>query len=174
MLEHADRDDAVEVAGDLAIVLELEVHRAGEAFLGGALLRDLELLGAERDAGHVAVGRLGEIEPEPAPARADVEHALAGLDGELGRDVALLGELRRIEVVVLGLEVAAGILPVAIEEQVVDGAIDVVVVGHVAPRAARRIELQHAPDEIAGGVEALVQAGNCCHWALLRISSSRS
>ena len=34
---------------------------------------------------------LGEIEPEPAPAGADVEHALAGLDRELGREVALLG-----------------------------------------------------------------------------------
>ena len=43
------------------------------------------------------VGELGEIEAEPAPAGADVEHALAGLDGELGGEVALLGELRLFE-----------------------------------------------------------------------------
>ena len=97
MLEHADRDDAVELPSHLAIVLELEVHSAAEALLGGALVRDLELLGAERHAGDVAVGELGEVEPEPAPARADIEHALAGLDGELGGKVALLGELRLLE-----------------------------------------------------------------------------
>ena len=34
-------------------------------------------------------------------------------------------------------------------------AVDVVVVGHVALRPPRRIELQHAADEIAGGVETL-------------------
>ena len=80
---------------------------------------------------------LGEIEAEPAPARADIEHALAGLDGELGGEVALLGELGLLQVAPWR-EIGAGILPVAIEEEVVDGAVDVVVVRHVAPRASRR------------------------------------
>ena len=31
VLEHADRDDAIEAALDLAVVLELEAHGAGEA-----------------------------------------------------------------------------------------------------------------------------------------------
>ena len=31
MLEHADRDDAVEAAVDVAIVLQLEVDRCGQA-----------------------------------------------------------------------------------------------------------------------------------------------
>ena len=83
------------------------------------------------------MGGLGEIEAEPAPARADVEHALSRLDGELGGEVALLGELRLLEVGALR-EVGAGILPVAIEEEVVDGAVDVVVVRHVAPRPSGR------------------------------------
>ncbi len=33
------------------------------------------LLGRQRDAEHFGLERLGEVEPEPAPARADVEHA---------------------------------------------------------------------------------------------------
>src|SRR5437763_861224 len=52
-------------------------------------------------------------------------------------------------------EVAAGILPVGIEEQVVDGAVDVVVVRNVALRPSGRIELHQAPEQIAAGVEAL-------------------
>ena len=71
------------------------------------------------------------------------EHALARRDGELGGQVALLGELRLLEIGAVG-EVAAGILPVAIEEEIVDGAVDVVVMRHVALCAARRIELQQA------------------------------
>src|SRR5205823_1917256 len=89
-----------------------------------------------------------------APARADVEHALSRLDGELGGKVALLGELRLLEVGAFG-EVAAGILPVGIEEQVVDGAVDVVVVRNVASRPSGRIELHQPSEQIAAGVEAL-------------------
>jgi hypothetical protein len=89
------------------------------------------------------MGRLGEIEAEPAPARADVEHALSRLDGELGGKVALLGELRLLEIGALG-EVAARILPVGIEEEVVDGPVDVVVVRNVAPRPSGRVELPQA------------------------------
>ena len=70
---------------DLAVVLELEVHRRGQALPGRALVGDLELLAAERDAGDVAVGGLGEVQAEPAPARADVEHALPRRDARAWR-----------------------------------------------------------------------------------------
>jgi hypothetical protein len=117
----------------LAVVLELEAGGAREALSGRALLRDLELLVAERHAGDIALGDLGEVEPEPAPAGADIEHPLARRDGELGGEVALLGELRLFQARALR-EVGTGILPVAIQEEVVDGAVDVVVMRHVAPR----------------------------------------
>ena len=99
VLEHADRDDAVEAALDLAVVLELEAHGAARALsaprarceiLSCSLLSVTPVTSQPAD--------LGQIEAEPAPARADVEHALARLDGELGGEVALLGELRLLQV----------------------------------------------------------------------------
>ena len=75
MLEHADRDDAVERPVDVAIVLQLEARALGQALFRGALVGDGVLLLRQRDAGHVGAGDLGEIEPKAAPAAADVEHA---------------------------------------------------------------------------------------------------
>jgi hypothetical protein len=51
----------------------------------------------ERDAGRVRVAVLGDIERKPAPAAADVEHALARRDQKLGGEVAPFGELRIVE-----------------------------------------------------------------------------
>ena len=97
MLEHADRDDPVEAAGLLAIVAQLEPHPVGQPAAPRALAADLELMPRERDAEHLARAGLGEIEREPAPARADVEHALAGAQQQLGREMALLVLLRRLQ-----------------------------------------------------------------------------
>ena len=44
-----------------------------------------------------AARSFGEVEREAAPARADVEHLMAGLGQELRRDVAFLGELGIVE-----------------------------------------------------------------------------
>ena len=47
-----------------------------------------------------------------------------------------LAQLRLLEVVIRSSrEVGAGILPVGVEEQIVDGAVDIVVMGDVAARA---------------------------------------
>ena len=44
VLEHADGDDVVELALDLAVVLDAEAHPVGEAGGGGALGGDAVLL----------------------------------------------------------------------------------------------------------------------------------
>ena len=173
VLEHADRDDAVELAGDLAVVLELEAHGAGRPSLAA---RSCEILSCSALSVTPVTSQpavLARYNAEAAPARADVEHALARLDGELGGDVALLGELRLLQVVAV-LEVAARILPVAIEEQVVDGAVDVVVVRHVAPRPTGGIELQQPAAQVARGAEAPVQPGMGSFCRLERNSSRKS
>ena len=58
----------------------------------------------------------GQIERHAAPARADVESRLAGLDEQFRCDMPFLGELRLVEGHVRPLEIGAGILPVVIEE----------------------------------------------------------
>ncbi len=44
MLEHADRDDPVELLLDMAVVDQLELHLVGDAGRSGALASDLQLL----------------------------------------------------------------------------------------------------------------------------------
>ena len=138
MLEHADRDDAVEALGKVAIVPELEMHVVVETLGLGALGGDRVLFGRERDAEHVGLEASCQIEAEPAPAGADVEHGLAGLHPQLRGDVALLGGLRFFERHVGPLEIGAGILHVGVEEELVEFAGQIVVALDVAPGAGRR------------------------------------
>ena len=144
MLEHADRDDAVELLVEIAVVEEAELGVTGDAALGGALGRELVLLLREGDAGDAGAAGLGQVEAEAAPARADVEHLHAGLDVELRRQVALLGELGILEGGLLVLEIGAGILPVAVEEEIVEGAREIVVVGDIGLGLAHGIVLVDA------------------------------
>ena len=120
MLEHADRDDAVVAARLLAVVEQLEAHAVGHAALERAPARDGVLLLGQGDARHVDAELAGEEQAHAAPARADVEDLLAGLQQQLGGDVLLLVVLRLLQRLVAGHEVGAGILPVAVEEEVVE------------------------------------------------------
>ena len=131
VLEHADGDDVVELALDLAVVLEAEAHPVGEAGGGGALGGDPVLLAREGDAGDVGAGDAGEVERHAAPAAADVEDAGAGADEELGGDQALLGELGLVERHAGVFEEGAGILHVAVEKEPVEPFVEVVVMGDV-------------------------------------------
>ena len=106
------------------------------------------LLLGQGDAGDVGLADIGQIEAEPAPARADVEHLEAGPQQELCRDMALLVGLRLLDAGVELGEIRAGILAVAVEEEVEEIVAEVVVVGDVELRRARRIVLRDAPCEL--------------------------
>lgn len=123
--------------------------RAGQALFRRARIGDLQLFGRQRHAGDGGVCDLGDIEPEPAPARADVEHALAGLDEQLGGDVPFLGELRVVERGVLRLEIGAAILLVAIQEERIEPGVEIVVMRDVVTGARARIELLQVPRQVA-------------------------
>src|SRR5712691_1906770 len=92
MLEHADRDDAIEFLRHVAIVLQAELDFVGQSSFGRAHLREGMLLLRERDAGHACAAELAEIERKTAPAAADIEHVLIRREQKLSREVALLGE----------------------------------------------------------------------------------
>ena len=153
MLEHADRDDVVELAVDLAVVLQPELDPVGEPGGLGAGGRDPELLLAERDAGDPGAADAREIEREAAPAAADVEHAGAGADQQLRREQPLLGELGLGEADLRPLEPGAGILHVVVEEEAVEALVEVVVVRDVG---ARGLQPDRAQDRRVGDAAAKV------------------
>jgi hypothetical protein len=108
---------------------------------GGARPRAGELLRRQRDAGDPGAGDRGEIEREASPAAADVEYPLSAPHEEFRRDVALLRELGGIERRVAVLVVRAAVLPVGVEEEVVDPAVEIVVVAGIAARARAPVDL---------------------------------
>ena len=142
MLEHADRDDPVELRVERAVVGELEARAPLKTALARALIGDRMLLGRKRDAGHLHVEEVGKENAEAAPAGADVEDVLAGLERKLGGEMALLGPLRFFETGARPVEIGAGILHVGIEEEAVDAPVEIVVVLDVAPRAEDRVVLR--------------------------------
>ena len=128
---------------DVAIVLLAKRHPVAEARLRGAARRDRELLLRQRHAEGARADDLGEIERHAAEAAADVEDAVPLLDQELGGEVALLGELRFLERLVLMFEIGARILLVGVEEETVEPAVVIVVpldVGLGAPAVVAPLE----------------------------------
>src|SRR5690606_26938698 len=144
VLEHADRNNAVELRRKLAIVLQRERDAALEACRFGALNGQRELLLRERDTHHFDVGDPSEIARKPAPARADVEHLHAGLQVELGRYEPALVDLRRFERFALVAEIGAGVEELLVEKKLVEGIAEIIVVRDVLLRLADRVRLLKA------------------------------
>ncbi len=92
---------------------------------------------------------LGEVERKPAPAASNIEHALAGGDQKLGRQMAFLGKLGIVERLVRRLEIGATVLTIGVEEQRIELAVEIVMMRHVASRPRRRIELLQTAMEVA-------------------------
>ncbi len=154
MLEHADGDDPIVTAGGLAVVAKLEAHAIGKPGIGGAALRQLELLARQGEPGDGDAAFAGEIERKAAPAAADIEHSLPGLQQQLRRDVALLVGLRHLDALVGRQKIGAGILPVGIEEEIVERVRKVVVMRDIGARAPQRIVLL---ENAEGAAETLIE-----------------
>ena len=121
LLEHADARHLVEALGlvELAIVADLRTRTPGEPGRGDALVRQLGLRPAERDAHGLDAVPLGGVDEQPAPAAPDVEQPLAGTQPQLAADEVELPLLRRVEVLVGRGEVGAGVdhAPVEVERE---------------------------------------------------------
>src|SRR5680860_841206 len=153
MLEHADRHDAVELAFEVAVVAQLEIDSLGKSHGAGALPGDLELLFAQGDAGDVDMGRLGKVERQAPPTGPDIEDPHAVVEIELCRKMPLLRLLGGFERHTVMLEIGAGILAVAVEEEIVERAVDVVVMRHIALGAANGVEVLDARRDKAQAIE---------------------
>ena len=149
MLEHAHGDDAVECFVQIAVVHEADVHHVLQAALAGAGAGQFVLLARQRHAGDAGFRHAGQIKRHAAPAAADVQHLHARPDMQLGGQVALLGQLGFGQGLAGIFEKGAGILPVAVEEQIIEAAIEIIMMGHVAPRPAPWIELMQAAEGLA-------------------------
>ena len=133
----------------VAIIFQQEFRRSGQVLLGGAGVRRLQLFLRKRDAGDVGAGHFRKIQTKPAPARADVEHAVAAGDQQLRSKMPLLGQLGVVERRIRGLEIGAAVLLVGVEEQRIEPAIEIVMARDIGFRPRGRIELLGVPDEIA-------------------------
>jgi len=72
---------------------------------------------------------------------------------KLGGDMSFLGELLLVEICNAVGEIAAGVLAVTIDKEIVDGAIDLVLVRHVAARRNDGVEPHDSAYEEARSVE---------------------
>src|SRR5271154_1576081 len=134
MLEHADRDDAVERTLDIAIVLQSKVDAILEPLLPRPLRGDDLLLLRQRHSGDARAGCLREIKSHPAEPTADVERAMAIVDQQFGGDMAFFRQLRLFEALARMLEIRAGVLPVGVQKEFVETMIQVVMTRDVAAR----------------------------------------
>ena len=159
------------VSGNVAVVAEQEFCLPAQVPFAGAGVRDLQLFGRERDAGDVGAGHLGQIEAKAAPARTDVEHAVAASDQKLGGEVTLLGQLGIVEGGVRRLEIGAAILLVGVEEEGIEPPVEIVMMGDVVPRPAAPIELPGVPREIAHPPLQAAPARN--HFGLIEQDGKR-
>ena len=100
VLDHADACDRVEaLTGELAVVHDPDLDPIADPRLGDSAPGNPRLGLREGDADHLDTVAGGGMSGEAAPAAADVEHALAGSQPELGADeleLVLLGRLQRI------------------------------------------------------------------------------
>jgi hypothetical protein len=113
------------------------------------LSRQRELFFRERNSGDAGAADFGKVEPEAAPARADVEHARIRPREKLRGEVSLLGELCVVKRLFGMLEIGAAVLPVGIEEEGVELPVEIVMVGNIAARAGGRVELRQPAPEVA-------------------------
>src|SRR5207342_2353361 len=90
MLEHADGDDALVAAFDVAVIGEPKIDVLSKPAFAGAAACRLELLPRQGDSGHVCAAEFGEVERKAAPAAPDVEYPVIAAHQELCREVALL------------------------------------------------------------------------------------
>ena len=95
--DHLDRGNCVELLGGLAVVLQSDVDAAGQPGLGdlGVGPRFLLLGQGQADDADAALRRLDR---QAAPAAADVEQALAGLQVEAVEEEGELAALGGLEI----------------------------------------------------------------------------
>ena len=142
VLREADRADGVEARlGDVAVVAVADLDEALEARLTHGALTPLGLLLAQGDAYDVDAALASGVHRHAAPAAADVEQPLAGLQVELVGNEGELALLRFLEGVVRRVEHGARVGHRVTEHLLVERVRDVIVVLDRVGGATHRVHL---------------------------------
>ena len=129
MLGHADARDRVELlTGQIAVVGDQDLDAVGDPGLRHQPPGQLGLRRRERYPRHADPVVARGVDREAAPAAADVEHALPGLQLELLRDQLELGPLRLGQCLRAAREQRAAVGHRLVKEQREEFVADVVVV----------------------------------------------
>ena len=132
-LEHADGGDRVETLGfQIIVVDDLHADLLGEAARGDLFARQRRLLHREGHAHRLNAIMLRRMADQRAPAAADVEMPGARLEAQFAADHVELVELALVDIVMeIGRVIGAGIDHLLVEEELIEGVRDVVVMGDV-------------------------------------------
>src|SRR5918995_7495141 len=87
VLEHADRNELVVVARDVAIVVQDELDLVRETLLFGALLRISDLLARNIERAHLHAVVTRHVQRQRTPAATRLHDALAAIQANLATDV---------------------------------------------------------------------------------------
>ena len=134
----------------VAIVLQAEVDRGGQVLFAA---RCLAIARCSSDSVMPVTcalqNRRDRAQARPSRSRCRVRGGRRPLSKKLGGEMALLGELGVVERLVGGLEIGAAVLPVGVEKERIEPAVQIVVVRDIAPRPRRQVELLQPAVEIA-------------------------
>ena len=81
VLEHADRDEGIVVAADVAVIVLDVFDAAGQALAHGPFARIGDLLARDVEGAHLDPVVAGHVQGERAPAAAGLDHGLARAAG---------------------------------------------------------------------------------------------
>ncbi len=134
VLQHADRDEGVVLAGDVAVIVEHVLDAVVQPLAGRLRAGVLDLLPGDVECAHADAVFPGHVTRQTTPATAEFHDPLAGLKRELATDVFELRQLRLFERQVGLFVVGAGVLHRRlIEPQPVELVAEVVMVLNVPP-----------------------------------------
>ena len=139
VLEHADRDELVVVARDVAIVVLDELDLVRQALLLGALLRVRDLLARDVERAHLHAVVTRHVQRQRTPAATRLDDALAAVQANLAADVIHLGDLRLVERRRRRRKVRARVRHRRAEPERIELVADVVVMMNVLARAVQRV-----------------------------------
>lgn len=151
MLEHPHGNDPVIESRFPAVIAEEEADLLRKTFVPGPKVRVLQLFLREGDSRDFNTMLLCQGQSKSSPPRTDIKNLLPRMEQKLGGEMAFFQFLAFLKCFIPSSEIAAGVLPVLIEEEVIEMARKVIMPCDVAPGAGRGVDLEEASEKTPEG-----------------------